>query len=307
MIAEELTAPPADAKGTAGAMTAAADLCSAKPPVDPWTDDPTKVRHILSLSGGKDSAALAIHLRDRIPNMEYIFHDTDKELPETYEYIERLEGYLGKRVVRTTFGTTFDDLLRQYGDMLPSNHKRWCTRMMKLRPFENYLGDDFCINYVGIRADEDRVGYISTKPNIRAVFPFREDGIDYPGVERILENSGLGLPPYTAWGRTRSGCFFCFYQQKIEWVRLKQRHPNLFDEAKAYEKPNPINGNVFYWCGDEPLAQLERPERMQAIEENWNRAQERLAQKRSRTPLAATFGGLKTETKRSQGCLICQL
>lgn len=60
------------------------------------------VRHILSLSGGKDSTALAIYLRDRVPEMEYIFHDTGKELPDTLDYIERLEAYLGKRVIRTT-------------------------------------------------------------------------------------------------------------------------------------------------------------------------------------------------------------
>jgi hypothetical protein len=69
---------------------------------------------------------------------------------------------------------------------------------MKLKPFEDYIGSDFCINYVGIRADEERVGYISHKPNIRAVFPFREDGIRYEGVQRILEESGLGMPPYGA-------------------------------------------------------------------------------------------------------------
>ena len=51
-------------------------------------------RHILSLSGGKDSAALAVYLRDRVPNMEYIFHDTGKELPETYDYMARLESTL---------------------------------------------------------------------------------------------------------------------------------------------------------------------------------------------------------------------
>ena len=59
-----------------------------------WPNDPLKIRHILSLSGGKDSAALAVYLRDRVPRMEYIFHDTDKELPDTYEYLDRLEGYL---------------------------------------------------------------------------------------------------------------------------------------------------------------------------------------------------------------------
>ena len=52
-------------------------------------------RHILSLSGGKDSAALAVYMRDRVPEMEYIFHDTEKELPETYEYLARLEALKG--------------------------------------------------------------------------------------------------------------------------------------------------------------------------------------------------------------------
>ena len=127
------------------------------------------VRHILSLSGGKDSTALAIYLRDRMPDMEYIFHDTDKEMPDTYEYLDRLEAFLGKRIVRTTAGVTFDDLLRTKGGMLPSQGRRWCTELMKLKPFEAYIGDDPCYNYIGIRADEKREGYISHKPNITPV------------------------------------------------------------------------------------------------------------------------------------------
>jgi 3'-phosphoadenosine 5'-phosphosulfate sulfotransferase (PAPS reductase)/FAD synthetase len=67
-------------------------------------------RHILSLSGGKDSAALAVYLRDRVPDMEYIFHDTGKELPETYDYMARLESILGRPVTRTTSEDTFEHL-----------------------------------------------------------------------------------------------------------------------------------------------------------------------------------------------------
>lgn len=275
-----------------------------KPPFNPGGKP---VRHILSLSGGKDSAALAVYMRDRVENMEYIFHDTDKELPDTYDYLNRLEDYLGKRIVKTTFGTTFDDLLRLYGGMLPSNHRRWCTRMMKLKPFEDYIGEDVCVNYVGIRADEARIGYISHKPNIQAAFPFREDGIDYEGVQRILQESGIGMPPYTEWGRTRSGCFFCFYQQKVEWVRLKMQYPQLFEAAKAYEKPNRINGNVFYWCQDEPLVELERPERMAEILEKWEVQQARNAQSRKNLPLVTTLAGLRTQEAPSAGCLICHL
>ena len=95
-----------------------------------------ETRHILSLSGGKDSAALAIYMRDRVSEMEYIFHDTDKELPETYQYLARLEAILGKRIHHTTSEKSFDHWLTVYGGMIPSSHRRWCTRMMKLRPFE---------------------------------------------------------------------------------------------------------------------------------------------------------------------------
>jgi 3'-phosphoadenosine 5'-phosphosulfate sulfotransferase (PAPS reductase)/FAD synthetase len=268
--------------------------------------DERPVRHILSLSGGKDSTALAIYLRDRVENMEYIFHDTGKELPDTLEYIERLESYLGKRVIRTTTREGFDDVLRKKGGMLPSGKRRWCTDLLKLKPFEQYIGDEYVVNYVGIRADEDRVGYISHKPNIKAVFPFREDGIDYAGVVRILEDSGIGMPPYTEWGRTRSGCFFCFYQQKIEWVRLKQRYPEHFEEAKAYEKPNRVNGQIFHWT-DEPLENLEQPERMEEIETNWRKAQERRKARTPNRPLIAVLGGLEVEETPRDGCMICQL
>lgn len=264
-------------------------------------------RHILSLSGGKDSAALAVYMRDRVEKMEYIFHDTGKELPETYDYLEKLEAYLGTKVVRTTFGTTFDDLLRRYGGMLPSNHRRWCTKMMKLKPFEDFIGEEVCVNYIGIRADEERVGYISHKPNIKAIFPFRDDGIAYKDVVRILIESGVGLPPYTEWGRSRSGCYFCFYQQKIEWVRLKQKHPDYYEMAKAYEKPNRVNGNVFFWCKEESLEDLERPERMQQITENWEKVQERQRQRRKDFPLAAVLAGMDYEPPAREGCLICQL
>ncbi|HVS70828.1 MAG TPA: phosphoadenosine phosphosulfate reductase family protein [Phycisphaerae bacterium] len=266
----------------------------------------SEVRHILSLSGGKDSAALAIYMRDRVPNMEYVFHDTGKELPDTYDYLNRLEAFLGKRIILTTAGVTFDDLLRVKGGMLPSQARRWCTELMKLKPFEAYIGDSPCINYIGIRADEKRVGYISHKPNIKPVYPFREDGIDYAGVTRILEDSGIGFPPYTDWGRTRSGCFFCFFQQKIEWVRLKQHYPDLFDQAKAYEKPNRVNGNVFYW-DEEPLEELEKPERMEQIERNWQKAQERQRAKRVALPLITTLGGLEIESPARDGCLMCHL
>ena len=270
-----------------------------------------KVRHILSLSGGKDSAALAIYMRDRVPNMEYIFSDTQKELPETYEYLDRIASYLGKEVVRLNADIGFDHWYEMYGGMIPSNHRRWCTRALKLKPFEQYCGDQEVVNYVGLRAEENRSGYISHKSNITAVYPFKEDGLVLRDIEEILRTSGVGMPPYTKWGRTRSGCYFCFYQQKIEWVRLKETHPDLYDKAKAYEKPYEKTGNFFTWSQGESLSELEQPERMEHIKREHVIRIERQKSRNENVTLTKVFAEAESaqepEEDDDQGCLVCQL
>jgi 3'-phosphoadenosine 5'-phosphosulfate sulfotransferase (PAPS reductase)/FAD synthetase len=264
------------------------------------------VRHILSLSGGKDSAALAIFMRDRVPQMEYVFHDTDKELPETYDYLGRLEALLGKPIFYSRPEYSFDKWLEVYGGMIPSSQRRWCTRMLKLVPFEHFVGDGPVINYVGLRADEEREGYLSSKANITTVYPFREAGLVRADIIRILEESGLGLPSFTKWGRSRSGCYFCFFQQKIEWVRLRERHPELFERAKEYEHANMIDGTAFYWSGDEPLSELEKPERVEAIKADWDRSRQRYALRP--TTLVQILAQAEDEDEEErEACLICEL
>ena len=58
----------------------------------------TSIRHIVSLSGGKDSSALAVLMKERYPEIpvEYVFCDTEYELPETYEYLDKLEAFLAR-------------------------------------------------------------------------------------------------------------------------------------------------------------------------------------------------------------------
>lgn len=226
-----------------------------------------KLRHILSLSGGKDSTALAIYLRDRIPEMEYVFCDTKKELKETYDYLDKIEAYLGKSVIRLCDERGFDHWLDVFGGFLPSSQMRWCTKMLKIKPFEKYVGDDEVLMYVGIRADENRQAYVSTKPNIKPIYPFKEDGIVREDVIRILEES-IGLPAYYAW-RTRSGCYFCFFQRKIEWIGLLEQHPELYKLAMNYEKPDAAGGG-YAWDQAESLAELSAPARIAEIRRRQN-------------------------------------
>lgn len=260
----------------------------------------TSVRHILSLSGGKDSTALAIYMRDRVPEMEYVFCDTGEELPETYEYLERLEAYLGKPIVRLNPDRPFMHYLQLYNGLLPDARSRWCTRKLKIEPFERYVGDDMVYSYIGIRADEpQRKGYISTKPNIVPRYPFVEDGITKADVLRILEESGLGLPDYYRW-RSRSGCYFCFFQRRIEWVGLLENHPELFEKAKAFEKVDPETGERFTWNERESLDELARPERMEQIKYAAQRAD-------TARPRSISLMDVFSEDDERQGCLICHL
>lgn len=334
-----------------------------------------KVRHVLGISGGKDSAALAIYLKDKYPTLdiEYYFTDTGKELDETYQVIESLEGVLGKQILRLKAATDsskepFDHFYTVYGGYLPSSNARWCTKKLKLEPFEAFVGDDPVISYVGIRGDEEREGYISTKANIQSIFPFRKNIWSEDVIAKVLKNDNIssleeiygfnfgyntddrvfeiikqpisprfliqqklnllldyntkhfnqvvfqvlrtlnypisklqdfelldndevlvredifqilresiGIPAYYEklpfksngeqgyYARSRSGCYFCFFQQKIEWVWLYEQHPELF--AKAMEYENEKEG--FTWNQGESLKQLIEPDRIEAIKKEY--------------------------------------
>ena len=357
------------------------------------------VRHILGISGGKDSAALAIYLKQKYPalKIEYYNSDTGCELLETEELINKLESYLGgiKRLVAvekcdTPEPTPFHHFLKAMGGFLPSPQARWCTKKMKLDVIEKQIGDDDAISYVGIRGDEDRDGYVSNKPNIQAIFPFRKniwsldvinkflsntnldqivaifdklcpDGFlkedimatvkhpitkqfyyskklnalldydiklfnhavfqylkttDYPvgkldtfplldntdilvekDIIRILKDSGVGVPAYYneipfevdgqkgSYCRSRSGCYFCFYQQKIEWIWLYEQHPDLFKKAMEFEKDG------YTWNQNESLVDLIKPDRIRQIKLD---AIKRLEEKRKNNKgatLVDIFGG----------------
>ncbi len=263
-----------------------------------------KTRHILMLSGGKDSTALAIYMRDRVPDMEYVFCDTDKELPETYEYLTKIEYFLGKKIVRLRDDRGFDHWLQVYGGYLPSSNMRWCTKALKIKPFEKYVGNDQVRMYIGIRADEDRTAYVSTKPNIVSVMPFKEAGITIDGVCRILEESGIGLPSYYEW-RTRSGCYFCFFQRKMEWVGLKEKHPDLFELAKEYEKFNEETGERYTWTQKESLTELADPARVQEIKDRQQKAQEAKKKRRVNLPLIEVFNEVLEDEDDDQPCFFC--
>lgn len=280
----------------------------------------SSVRHICGISGGKDSSALALYLSDRVPEMEYFFCDTGAELPETYEFLTRLEVILGKPIVRLNSERGFDHWFEVFRGALPSPQMRWCTKVMKIKPIEAWIGDKPAISYVAIRADEaNRKGYISTKPNIESRFPFVEDGVDHDGVMKILDDAGIGLPAYYDW-RTRSGCYFCFYQRKAEWIGLADRHPELFERAVAIEQKvlldagvdgnadfgdRAMAGRQYTWSGGETLVQL-RDRRTEILDRHAD-ALARAKTARRNIPLIEVLADAFDDDDSAEQCTVCAL
>ena len=192
---------------------------------------------------------------------------------------------------------------------------------MKIKPIEEWIGDAPAVSYVAIRADEsNRKGYISTKPNISTLFPFVEDGIDHDeGAQDPLDDAGIGLPAYYEW-RTRSGCYFCFYQRKAEWIGLAERHPDLFERAVAIEQKvlqdagvdgdadfgdRAMRGRQYTWSGGETLVQLRN--RRDQILERHETAMARASKTRANLPLIEALADAFDEEDDTEPCTVCAL
>jgi 3'-phosphoadenosine 5'-phosphosulfate sulfotransferase (PAPS reductase)/FAD synthetase len=262
------------------------------------------VRHVLGLSGGKDSAALAVLMHKRVPDVEYFFCDTGKELPETYEFLDKLKARLGITITHLAAERGFDHWLEEKSGVLPSPRMRWCTDYLKIRPLEKWIGDDPTISYIGIRADERREGYVSTRPNIIPRFPFKEEGLVKADILRILDEAGIGLPDYYRW-RTRSGCFFCFFQRKYEWVRLHDEHPDLFWTAVAYEEEHE-DGRAYTWSQGETLREL-IARRDEIIAQHEQTAKRQLNVLKPNRPLVDVLADVLDEEDDTPGCTICHI
>jgi 3'-phosphoadenosine 5'-phosphosulfate sulfotransferase (PAPS reductase)/FAD synthetase len=276
-----------------------------------------KEYHILSLSGGKDSTALAFYIKDNMPEVhekvEYVFCDTECELPDTYEYLDKIEIFLDKQITRLKPYKSFEHLMEVHG-YLPSLHCRWCTVEMKTKPFRKYVYDklgknDGVINmYIGIRADEAHRA-TPDKGNgdtLKAIFPFVENGLNEREIHDILEKSGIGLPEYYKWNK-RSGCYFCFFQSKLTWINLYEKYPDLFAKAKAIEDERNSNTNFkkVSWHPDITLEEMIKPENIKDIKEKYRIKAEKKAAKLAEKSSNTLFDIIDDEGQG--GCLMCHI
>ncbi len=157
-----------------------------------------------------------------------------------------------KVLIRTTARETFDDVLRAKRRHAafreaPLVHRPAETGM----PFEAYIiGDEPCVNFVGIRADENRIGYIGHKPNIKAVFPGRTASTTRAWcIAKAVPASVLTL--YTEWGQDPIGCFSpAAAEDRMGASGLLSR---TLRTSEGIRKAKPHQRSGLPWT-DEPLA-----------------------------------------------------
>lgn len=222
------------------------------------------LRHLVPISG-KDSLATAIVMKLWFPDkeIEYFYNQIGTELPPIYDWLDRVEIYLQKPIVR--IGADLDAIIKEQG-ILPSDRMRFCTRLAKIEPMERYIGrDNPALVYFGIRADENRIGYKPLgKAQITPVYPLQLLDLNINDVWRICESVNL-LPPSFFWQeiynrvielmpidfiealspwerqslfswRSRPNCYYCFYQSQYEFIGLYCHYPDYFEKMCRLEE-----------------------------------------------------------------------
>ena len=198
------------------------------------------MKHVVALSGGKDSTAMALRLAEIEPR-EYVYvcTPTGNELPEMWEHWRKLGELLGKPLLPVIGGTLKGLIEKQ--NALPNWRQRWCTRMLKIEPYAAWLLKQAEVgpvtSYVGLRADEwDREGGdYADVPGVQMRFPMRDWGWTLDTVRHYLDMQEIVIPK-------RTDCAWCFWQQLGEWWNLWRDHPAAYAEAERMEA---VTGHTF--------------------------------------------------------------
>src|SRR3954470_20114117 len=183
--------------------------------------------HVVALSGGKDSTALAVLLSEREPrDYTYVCTPTGDELPEMFEHWRRLGERLGKPVVPVMAHTGLNGVIEEE-NCLPNNRMRFCTRSLKIEPYRRWLTKQAAqgpvVSYVGLRADEEgrAGGAYHDIAGVTMRFPLREWGWGRAQVLSYLEQRGVSIPE-------RTDCARCYHQRLGEWWRLWHGSPEIY-------------------------------------------------------------------------------
>jgi len=223
------------------------DSCSA-PPRIVLPSDIADLHLVASVSGGKDSTALMLALRESGLPHSAVFADTGWEAPETYEYLDLLRRRLGITInVVGVEGGMRARVLNRAG--FPARMQRWCTRELKLEPLRAYhdaveeqTGVE-TVAVLGVRADES-AARAKMKPLEDEPSGSRRWGgwvwrpllrWTVQDVLLIHQRHGIPVNPLYQRGHDRVGCYPCIYARKEEIRLLAEHAPGRVDEIRQLE------------------------------------------------------------------------
>lgn len=210
----------------------------------------TPIIRAVSISGGKDSLAMALRLLEEEPgdDLRFIFFDFGIDYPDTYATIERFERKTGMHV--ETLKPQHDFLwyaaekpvkhknanpkyrLKGYG--WPTMLSRWCTRV-KVETMLYYKRTAFAgctfIDHIGIAADEPK--RIRTKPNVR--YPLVEWGMTEADCLAYCRARGYFPPGHPYDFLKRVSCCSCPLCANREIAYLIHHRPELWEKIKVME------------------------------------------------------------------------
>lgn len=223
---------------------------------------PTDAPVAIQVSGGRSSGYLFLkiceHYGGVLPdNAVALFQNTGREMPETLDFILRLEAESGQEIVwleavitetklgwkqvnyhsadRT--GKVFEALIDRK-KMLPSPKRRFCTEKLKTDPSRKYMKSRFGEKFdvvLGIRYDENgRVERSESKKNLPGIrhniFPLHTAKVTNEDILNFWRASAFDLQlPVDARGRTLFGnCDGCMMKSQLHLVALLREHPERF-------------------------------------------------------------------------------
>lgn len=196
---------------------------------------------VVSLSGGKDSTALCLWLREQGIEHQRVFADTGWEHSAVYEQIDYLEKRLGP-IARVGYPGGMEALVKKKG-MFPSRLGRFCTQHLKVIPIAQYLQslESDVINVVGIRAAESKARSAMPRWEWQAA-PF--DCWVWRPLIAATEDDVIALHQrhavkpcrlYLEHNVSRVGCWPCIFARKSEIRTIADIDPSAIDRLQVLE------------------------------------------------------------------------
>ena len=203
---------------------------------------------VVSMSGGKDSTATALALREAGIPARYVTADTGWEAQETYDYLDILRHRLGITIDVVGFEGGFAARALVEG-VLPHGKTAWCTRELKAIPLQRYHdalrdreGVD-TINVVGVRAEESAARADLAEVEFARGGHREWDGLIWrpliawtvADVLAIHHRHGIPVNPLYRMGFSRVGCAPCRNANKEDIRQWASTHPDRIDEVRSLE------------------------------------------------------------------------